>query len=128
MEKWFNHSLDGYMSQNRELKAAFGEKLNTLRDGAIPLISLRPFSMRILSVSGSALKKVRFPLRLVVKLEEPTGPADFWVLEFFYVIKKIQILSWIYGNYEAIIHRKWKPYLDSDASRNPCAGSVSFLG
>ena len=35
MQKWFNDSLDGYMNQNQELKAAFGEKLKTLRNGAI---------------------------------------------------------------------------------------------
>ena len=27
MQKWFNDSLDGYLNQNQELKAAFGEKL-----------------------------------------------------------------------------------------------------
>ena len=43
MQKWFNDSLDGYMNQNQELKAAFGEKLNTLRNGAIPPHQLAAF-------------------------------------------------------------------------------------
>ena len=32
MKKWFNHSLNDYLNQNKELKAKFGEKLQTLTE------------------------------------------------------------------------------------------------
>ena len=32
MKKWFNHSLNDYLNQNNELKAKFGEKLQTLTE------------------------------------------------------------------------------------------------
>ena len=83
MQKWFNDSLDGYLDQNQELKATFGEKLNTLTESTIPPHQLAAFFDEDTFRIWIGIKENKVPFTLGLKLEEPTGPDDFWVLELF---------------------------------------------
>ena len=111
MQKWFNHSLDGYMNQNQELKAAFGEKLKTLRNGTIPPHQLAAFFDEDSFREWIGIKENKVPFTLGLKLEEPADADDFWVLELFLRDKKNPDLVVDHGdtgNYPS----KWKPYLE----------------
>jgi len=88
MQKWFNHSLDGYLNQNRELKAAFGEKLNTLRNGIIPPHQLAAFFDEETFREWMGIKENKVPFTLGLKLEEPADIDNFWTIELFLRDKK----------------------------------------
>ena len=111
MQNWFNHSLDGYLNQNQELKTAFGEKLNTLRNGAIPPHQLAAFFNEDTFREWMGIKENKVPFTLGLKLEEPAEIDDFWVLELFLRDKKNPDLVVDHGdtaNYPA----GWKKYVD----------------
>jgi SNF2 family DNA or RNA helicase len=111
MQQWFNHSLDGYLNRNQELKAAFGEKLNTLRNGTIPPHQLAAFFNEETFREWMGIKENQVPFTLGLKLEEPAEIDDFWVLELFLRDKKNPDLVVDHGdtaNYPA----GWKKYVD----------------
>jgi SNF2 family DNA or RNA helicase len=112
VQKWFNHSLDGYLNQNQELKAAFGEKLNTLRNGSIPPHQLAAFFNEETFREWMGIKESPVPFTLGLKLEEPQDIDDFWVLELFLRDKKNPDLVVDHGD-TANYPSKWKPYLDT---------------
>ena len=111
MKKWFNHSLNDYLNQNQELKANFGEKLQTLTESTIAPHQLASFfdeeSFRIwMGIIDNPV-----PFTLGLKLEEPAEISDFWTLEFFLRDKKNPNLVVDFHN-EDNFPTYWSPYLD----------------
>lgn len=112
MEKWFNLALDGYMQQNRELKAFFGKKLQALRNGTIAPSQLAEYFDEESFREWIGFKDSEIPFTLGVKLEEPADANDFWTLECFLRDKKNQDTVVDLGN-SAEYPRAWLPHLEA---------------
>ena len=111
MKKWFNHSLNDYLNQNKELKAKFGEKLQTLTESTIAPRQLASFfdeeSFRIwMGIIDNPV-----PFTLGLKLEEPAEISDFWTLELFLRDKNNPNLVVDFHN-EDNFPTYWSPHLD----------------
>ena len=111
MKKWFNHSLNDYLNQNKELKAKFGEKLQTLTESTIAPHQLASFfdeeSFRIwMGIIDNPV-----PFTLGLKLEEPAEISDFWTLELFLRDKNNPNLVVDFHN-EDNFPTYWSPHLD----------------
>lgn len=85
---WFNQSLNDYMNQNRELKTAFGEKLEALRSGFIAPHQLASYFDEDRFHEWIGIKDSGVPFTLGLKLEEPAEIHDYWTLELFLRDKK----------------------------------------
>ena len=111
MKKWFNYSLNDYLNQNKELKAKFGEKLQTLTESTIAPHQLASFfdeeSFRIwMGIIDNPV-----PFTLGLKLEEPAEISDFWTLELFLRDKNNPNLVVDFHN-EDNFPTYWSPHLD----------------
>ena len=111
MKKWFNYSLNDYLNQNKELKAKFGEKLQTLTESTIAPHQLASFfdeeSFRIwMGIIDNPI-----PFTLGLKLEEPAEISDFWTLELFLRDKNNPNLVVDFHN-EDNFPTYWSPHLD----------------
>jgi SNF2 family DNA or RNA helicase len=111
IKKWFNHSLNDYLNQNKELKAKFGEKLQTLTESTIAPHQLASFfdeeSFRIwMGIIDNPV-----PFTLGLKLEEPAEISDFWTLELFLRDKNNPNLVVDFHN-EDNFPTYWSPHLD----------------
>ena len=111
MKKWFNYSLNDYLNQNKELKAKFGEKLQTLTESTIAPRQLASFfdeeSFRIwMGIIDNPV-----PFTLGLKLEEPAEISDFWTLELFLRDKNNPNLVVDFHN-EDNFPTYWSPHLD----------------
>ena len=111
MEKWFNDALDGYMNQNRELKAAFGEKLATLRNGNVAPHQLAAFFDEETFREWIGITSSNVPFTLGLKLEEPAEVDDFWTLELFLRDKKNPDLVVDAGD-ESNYPKRWNGFSD----------------
>lgn len=111
MRKWFNHSLNDYMNQNKELKAAFGDKLKTLREGTIAPRQLAAFFDEQSFREWMGIIESPVPFTLGLKLEEPADVDSFWTLELFLRDKRNPDLAVDFGN-ESEYPKRWRPYLD----------------
>ena len=111
MKKWFNYSLNDYLNQNKELKAKFGEKLQTLTESTIAPHQLASFfdeeSFRIwMGIIDNPV-----PFTLGLKLEEPAEISDFWTLELFLRDKNNPNLVVDFHN-DDNFPTYWRPHLD----------------
>ncbi|WP_428910070.1 DEAD/DEAH box helicase [Niallia sp. Krafla_26] len=111
MKNWFNHALNDYLNQNKELKTKFGEKIESLQDGTVAPHQLAAFfdeeSFRIwMGITDDPV-----PFTLGLKLEEPADISDFWSLELFLRDKQDPSLVVDLGN-ESSYPRSWYPHLD----------------
>ena len=111
MKKWFNYSLNGYLNQNKELKAKFGEKLQTLTESTIAPHQLASFfdeeSFRV----WMGIIENPVPFTLGLKLEEPAEISDFWTLELFLRDKNNPNLVVDFHN-DDNFPTYWRPYFD----------------
>lgn len=112
MEKWFNLALEGYMKQNRELKASFGKKLQALREGTIAPNQLAEYFDEDSFREWIGIKESNVPFTLGVKLEEPADVSDYWTLECFLRDKKNPDTVIDLGN-SGEYPRAWLPHLDA---------------
>lgn len=112
IEKWFNHALDSYMNQNRELKTSFGTKLQTLRDGTIAPHHLAAYFDEDSFREWIGIKPSKVPFTLAMKLEEPVDAADSWMLECFLRDKKDPDLAVDLGNIDDY-PKTWLPHLEA---------------
>ncbi|KAA9027784.1 DEAD/DEAH box helicase [Niallia endozanthoxylica] len=111
MKKWFNHSLNDYMNQNQGLKAAFGDKLQALREGSIPPRQLAAFFDEQSFREWMGIIDSPVPFTLGLKLEEPADIDSFWTLEVFLRDKKNPDLAVDAGN-ETEYPKRWLPFLE----------------
>lgn len=88
MQKWYNDSLDNYLNQNKKWKAAFGEKLETLRNGTIAPSQLAAYFDEETFRIWMGILEDPLPFTLGIKLEEPAEAYDVWTLELFLRDKK----------------------------------------
>ncbi|WP_338450173.1 DEAD/DEAH box helicase [Niallia oryzisoli] len=111
MRKWFNHSLNDYMNQNKELKHAFGDKLKALREGSIAPRQLAAFFDEQSFREWMGIIESPVPFTLGLKLEEPADVDSFWTLELFLRDKRNPDLAVDFGN-ESEYPKRWQPFLD----------------
>lgn len=111
IKNWFNHSLNDYLEQNKELKTKFGEKIRTLREGSIPPHQLAAFFDEEGFRVWMGITDTSVPFTLGLKLEEPADISNFWSIELFLRDKKDPSLVIDHGN-EGDYPKSWLPFLD----------------
>ncbi|MFY2156581.1 DEAD/DEAH box helicase [Cytobacillus firmus] len=108
----FHRSLDGYMNQNHEAKAQFGEKLEALRSEHLSPRDLAAYFDEESWQEWIGVKSNDAPFSIGLKLEEPGDIDISWDLTIFLRGKKNPDVFVDYKDYSNYPH-DWHDYEDS---------------